>query len=225
MKVSVRMSRADWLTCIHGHWSQQTSMLNQLLNHHRDPPATIHFSCSRETSLFILSCLSSLYLCGKNATHLRCLQVVRAGGREAWVRRTLRQARDKQERHLWVEAIISHPKDIIPLRCVPLIDNEQQAKTVTSSRKDKTFFHYWLVLIYIKGSTFRCFLPLHHLKFEMNHKKMEQVGLVHRLTERKMRRKFWKVAVTSDLLWWGVNIMPFSQTSCMSCLSSFLRVT
>lgn len=154
----------------------------------------------RETFLFILSCLSSLYLCGKNATHLRCLQVVRAGGREAWVRRTLRQARDKQERHLWVEAIISHPKDIIPLRRVPLIDNEQQAKTVTSSRKDKTFFHYRLVLIYIKGSTFCCFLPLHHLKFEMNHKKMDQAGLVHCLTERKMRRKFWKVDVTSDLL-------------------------
>lgn len=94
---------------------------NLLPNYHQEPVSTVSFSWTHRDSdtkqrgFPVHSSMSETWcLCEKNAAHVRCLQVVRARGRGVRVRRTPRQPQDKQERHLWVEAIISHPTEIIP---------------------------------------------------------------------------------------------------------------
>lgn len=160
------------------------------------PPSVSHGLDTKQTGFPVHSSVSETWcLCGKNAAHLRCLQVVRAGGRGARVRRTPRQPQDKQERHLWVEAIISHPKEIISSAVCHWSTRSCVLRPWPPREKTKTLFHYCLVLIYIKGSRYHCFLPL--LSSEVLDESIETVqvdfgAVPHRKKNgQTLRRRSW----------------------------------
>lgn len=78
------------------------------LHHHFLMPNT------KQKGLSILPCLRLGVSVGRMLLIWDVCRLSEHEGERVRVRRTLRQPQDKQERHLWVEAIISHPKEIIP---------------------------------------------------------------------------------------------------------------
>lgn len=134
--------------------------------HHRFLMALQRQRHYKQRSFPVHSSMSETWcLCGKNAAHPRCLQVVRARGRGARVRRTQRQPQDNKKRGIceWKPSSVILKK-LSPPPCA----TDQQGAACSDHgllTKRQNPLSLLACLIYIKGSKYHCFLPL--LSFEV----------------------------------------------------------